>query len=257
MNNYYFLAPSLPPLVLGEKPDITFEEFSDRLRFNLKKEDLKAVELLRLNFDLHNIRALLLKKPLDPYGNLSEKELDEALLAKDHLPEYVFAFLDQFEEDKAKARSFFGLLSRYYAEEIPKQTGFLREYLVFQREMHLVLTALRAKRAHRSVERELQFEDFTDPLVAHILAQKDAQDYDPPLEYQDLKHRFDSCGPDPWEQYRTIVQYEFEKIEEMTSDPLFSLDWILGYMVRLILVNRWNLLDSEKGEEIVKSYKTG
>jgi len=257
MNNYYFIVPSLPTLVLGEKPDITFEELSARLRQNLSKQDLKAVELLRLNVDLHNIRALLSKEPLDPHGNLNEKQLDEALLAEDHLPEYVFAFLNQFEEDKEKVRHFFGLLSRYYSEEIPKQKGLLKQLLILQREMRLVIAAIRAKRSKRSIEHELQFEDFTDPIVAHILAQKDVEEYDPPLEYQDLKHNLDSCANDPWQQYRAIVQYQLAKIEEMSDYPLFSLDWILGYVARLVLIERFNGLDPEKGKQIVERYKTG
>jgi len=257
MNNYYFVAPSLPSLMLGESPEITFEELMYLLKLNLSRDDLKKVAVLRLVDDLHNIRALYLKQPIDPHGNLSEKQLDEALLVQADLPAYVFEFLEQFEENSEKARHFFGLLSRYYAEEIPRQTSFLKDLLILQREMRLVLAALRAKKMGRDIVQELQFEDFTDPLVAHILAQKDAEDYDPPLEYQDLKHNLQGCGDDPLHQYRTIVSYEFDKIEEMTGYPLFSLDWILGYMVRLMLVEHWDGLDEERGKEIVEGYKTG
>lgn len=257
MKNYYFVAPSLPPLVLGEIPEITFEELMERLQLNLSAEDLKKVSTLRLVIDLQNIRSLYLEQPLDPHGNLLEKELDEALLAQDHLPEYVFEFLGQFEETKEKARHFFGLLSYYYAEEIPKQSGFLKKFLIFQREIHLVLSALRAKKTGRDILEELQFEDFTDPFVAHILAQRDLDDYDPPLEYQELKSLLERCGNAPFEQHRAVVQFEFEKIEEMTGYPLFSLDWILGYIAQLMLVERWNKLDDQKGQDILNRYKTG
>lgn len=257
MKNYYFVAPSLPPLALGEVPEITFEELVARLKLSLSQEDWEKVVVLRLSIDLHNIRALYSKQPLDSRGNLSEKELDEALLVEDHLPSYVFEFLGQFEKNKEKVRHFFGLLSRYYAEEIPKRTGFLKQLLIFQRGMRLVLAAIRAKKAKRDILIELQFEDFTDPLAADILAQRDREEYEPPLEFQDLAQKIQSCGEDPWEQYRTVVLYEFEKIEEMTGYPLFSIDWILGYLVRLILVERWNELSEEKGKEIVDRYKIG
>lgn len=257
MHNYYFVAPSLPPLILGERPEITFEELMYRLQLNLSKEDLEKVATIRRMIDLQNIRDLYLQKPLDPRGNLNEKELDEALLIQDFLPEYVFDFLGQFEETKEKARHYSGLLARYFREEIEKSTGFLKNFLVFERELRLVLTALRAKKLHRDLARELQFEDFTDPMVAHILAQKDIEDYVPPLEFQDLKEQLQLHENNPWEQYRIIMKYEFDHIDEMTGYPLFSLDWILGYVARLLLVEKWLELDEIQAKEVLERYKNG
>src|SRR5690349_14016178 len=118
MRNYYFLVPSLPPLHLGEKPDITFDAFAARLEMSLRKGDLKKTRVLRRFVDIYNIRSLLLEEPIDPRGNLNEKELDEALLIKNVLPEYVFDFLDQFEKPLDRIRHFSGLLARYFAREI-------------------------------------------------------------------------------------------------------------------------------------------
>lgn len=257
MKNYYFVAPSLPPLVLGQAPEITFEEVMHRLRLNLSKEDLRQVEILRLAIDLFNIRAHYSNQPLDPRGNLNEKELDDALLAEADLPQYVFEFLDQFEAVSEKVRHFFGLLSRYYTEEIARSKGFLRELLKFQRELRLVLAAFRAKRLKRDVLKEFQFEDFTDPLVAHILAQRDMESYEPPIEYQDLKTKLIAAGEDPLEQHKAVIEYELDKIEEMSGYPLFSLAWVLGYVARLLLVERYYQLDSARGKDIVDKYKTG
>ncbi|MFI5334726.1 MAG: DUF2764 family protein, partial [Chlamydiales bacterium] len=139
MGNYYFLAGSLPPLVLGQKPDITFEELTSRLKINLSKRDFAKVKTLLLFTDLQNIRALLVEEPIDPRGNLDEKELDEALLIRNILPEYVFDFFDQYENLTDRVRNFFGLLSRYFTNEIPQQTGFLHQYLSFEREWRLVM----------------------------------------------------------------------------------------------------------------------
>jgi len=119
------------------------------------------------------------------------------------------------------------------------------------------MAALRAKKTGRDIVKEFQFEDFTDPMIAHILAQKDMDDYDPPIEFQDLKQALHACGDDPWEQYKAVIKYEFDSIEEMTGYPLFSLDWIVGYVARLMLVEHYSQLDAEKGGEIVEKYKTG
>jgi len=215
---------------------------------------MEKVRVFRLFIDLNNIRALFLEEPIDPRGNLTEKELDEALLIHNILPDYVFDFLDQYDEATEKIRHFSGLLSFYFKEEIPKQTGFLKKYLQFERDWRLVVLALRAKQLKRDVIDELQFEDFSDSLVAQILAQKDADRYEPPQEYLEIKDLLASCGSDPWQKHKVFAAWRFHKIEEMVDHPLFSIDWILSYMAQLLIVEDWNELDEQKGRMILDTF---
>lgn len=257
MGNYYFAAPSLPAITLGEKPELSFEELYIRLQLNLSKEDFKKVEVLRRFVDLENIRRLYLEQPVDQRGNLSEKELDEALLIQDILPQYVFDFLNQFEEKKEKLRHFFGVLSAFFREEMPKEEGFLKRYLTFERDLRLVLLGIRSKKIPTDLTFQLQFEDLSDPIVALILAQKDTDDFDPPQEFIELKERLRACGNDPWQQFQTVAHYRFEKIEELGSYFLFSIDWILSYVARLMIAEKWVELDEEQGKSKIIKYKTG
>lgn len=254
MANNYFLAASLPPLVLGERPDITFDELIWRIGMNLKGEDLKKTQVFRRWIDLNNIRALYLEDSIDPRGNLSEKELDQALLLKDDLPEYVFDFLDQFETVQQKLHYFPGLLSAYFREEQAQEKGFLQHYLEFEWSWRLVLMAIQAKEIGRDVARELQFEDLKDPLVIHILAQKDMPSYEPPMEFVSLKEKYLACGPDPWQQFKEIMSWRFKQIENLIQKPLFSIDWILSYMAQLLIIEEWNDLDRAKGEVILEAF---
>jgi hypothetical protein len=251
MTNYYFLAASLPPLVLGEVPDITFTELSLRLEINLTKEDFKKTVVLRRFIDLLNIRALFLEEPIDNRGNLTEKELDEALLIRDILPEYVFDFLDRYESPMEKVRYFPALVVRFFLEEIPQQEGFVRRYLEFERAWRLVLLALRAKSLGRDVMKELQFEDVHSPIVAQIIAQRDAERYEPPAEYEEVRELLISCGSDPLLQHKVFAEWRFRKVEEMVDTPLFSIDWILAYMARLLILESINELDEKKGKMIM------
>lgn len=257
MGNYYFLAASLPPLAIGEVPEISFEELADRLEMNLSKKDLEKTVVLRRLVDLFNIRAFLLKEPIDPRGNLDEKELDEALLQREGLPGYVYDFLDRYEGMHDRLAHFSELFTFYFAEEIKKQSGFLKQYLTFEREWRLVLLALRSKRTGRDPARELLFEDFSDPIVAQILAQKDAEDYEPPVEYRPLKELILSCQEDPWLLHVSLGKYRFEKVEELVEKPLFTIDWILGYTAQLLMIEHWNELNQTKGMAILESFKQG
>ncbi len=257
MRNYYFVVPSLPPLSIGDRPEITFEEFKTRMEVSLSKADLEKTKVLRRFVDICNIRALLMEETVDPRGNLNEKELDEALLGRFSLPDYVFEFLDQFEKVADKIRNFSGLLAAFFNAEISRQKDFLRSYLIFERECRLVLLALRAKQLGRDVARELQFEDPTDPLVAQILAQKDSGSYDPPAEYGDLKELIASCYADPWLENKAFAAYRFKKIGEMAEGKLFSIDQILCYMAQLMIIENLIELDAEKGNMILDTFKSG
>jgi uncharacterized protein DUF2764 len=257
MKNYYFLVPSLPPLSLKDKPEMSFERLAANLEIGLTKEDLEKTRTLRRFVDINNIRSLLLEERIDSRGNLNEKELDEALLVKNILPQYVFDFLDQYEKAADRIKNFSGLLSWYFSMEIPKASGFLQRYLIFERECRLVLLALRAKQLKRDVVKELQFEDFNDPFVAGILAQKDAESYEPPEEYKELKELLASCYGDPWLENRVFAEYRFKKIDEMAEQQLFSIDQILAYMAKLMIVEYLFELDKERGKLILDTFKAG
>ena len=238
-------------------PDISFEEIKSRLEINLSRRDYEKTQVLRLFFDLNNIRSLMQEEEIDPRGNLTEKELDEALLIRNILPSYVFDFLDQYATVEEKVKNFPALIERYYTEEIERQKGFLQTYLKFERDLRLVLTGYRAKKQKRDVMRELQFEDPQDSIVADILAQKDAATYDPPEEFRDLIELMRGCGPDPWEQHRVFAEYRFRKIGGMAELEIFSIDAILAYLAQLMIVEQWNEMDEVRGKMVLDTFKGG
>jgi hypothetical protein len=252
MANYYFLVTALPPLSLGAKPEISFKELKDLLVLNLSAGDLKEVEKLLRGVDLYNIRALWLGLPLDERGNFNAKDLEEALLVQEALPSYLIDYLERYESNQDRIRYFSSLFTSLYRDELAKLKGFNLKYYRFEREMRLVLTALRAKRQGRDLIRELQFEDPTEPFVAQIIAQKDANDYVPPQEYEELKTLFMDNVSEPLKLYQAILQYRFDKIEEMIENQDFSIDRILSYVARLMIVESLADLDTENGKLAVE-----
>ncbi|MBX9922674.1 MAG: DUF2764 domain-containing protein [Rhabdochlamydiaceae bacterium] len=255
MGNYYYLAASLPPLEFPLATEASFASLQNALELNLSKEDLEKVKKLRLFVDLTNIRLFLQEEEIDPRGNLKEKELEEALLSETMLPEYVFDFLKEHETLSEKLKNFSSLLAQFFREEIPKQTGFLREFFEFERQWRLVVLAMRAKKMRRDFAQELQFEDLHDPFVMQILAQKDTDTYEPPLEYQELSDLFQACGPDPWQQNKSLASYRFMKIQEIMSTLPFSMEWILAYLAQLMIIEQWNELNAAKGRALLDTFK--
>lgn len=252
---YYFAYAALPPIALGLKPEMSFNEAREMLKLNLSVKDLHQIDLLVRQIDLYNLRALWLGVSLDEWddkGNYSAQELEESLLVTERLPEYLIDFLEKYDSTEARLRHFPSLFSSLYREEV--YDGFLKAYFQMEREIWLILTVLRSKAFGRDLSRELQFEDPHDPFVAEILAQKDMEEFSPPREFEDLKALFVDNISDPQKLNLAMLQYRFSKLEELEeqSKP-FSLDQILGYLARLILVEDWQGLDWKKGQEILEN----
>lgn len=252
MNRYAFILASQPAIQIGVKPDVSFKEMEELLAMNLAASERKKVfELLQL-VDIDNIKAFWLGLPLIERGTMSAKELEEALLVKDFLPSFVIDFLDRYETTEQRLHEFPQLYAKLYQEIASESEGFIRSYYQKEREIRLVLLALRAKKTGRDVVRELQFEDLTDPLVMQILAQKDASDYAPPQEYEKLKEIFLKYSKEPMKLHRELLQYRFDAILDLEDDYLsFSINRILGFLARFMIVDMWNQLNEEKGLDLI------
>lgn len=249
---YYFLVLSLPPISLNAPPEISFKEMMEMVGLNVTSHDLEKIRLLLAPIDLYNIRALWMGLALDEKGNFSATELEELLLVEDEsLPGYLLDFLDRYEKTEDRLTYFSSLLASLYSSQEKNSQGFLKKFYQFEREMRLVLTALRAKRIGRDIVRELQFEDPFDPFVALILAQKDASDFMPPVEFEDLKSLFVENSSEPEALHRALLEYRFEKIGEMSGQTSFSIDQVLSYIARFLIVDGWFRLDREKGQIVV------
>jgi hypothetical protein len=253
MARYYFLLTSLPPLEIGQPVEMSFEQLKAMLELNLTEEDMEKVRQFISYIDLRNLRALWMKEPLDPRGSIGEKQFEEALLIKDFLPSFVFDFLDRYETVKDRLHYFSYLYFRFFNEQLSKG-GFLEEFFKEEKEMRLIMTALRAKEAKRDILKELQFEDPNDPLVMQILSQKDMDDYEPPRDYERIKAIYKEFHRDPKKLALAFLEYRFETILELESRyPMFSIDQLLGYMARLFLVENWNALDERQGKALINS----
>ncbi len=244
---YYFAISSFPPLSLGTRPALSYEEVRTMLSMNLIEWDMEKVKLMQRLVDIRNIRALWLGQPLDPRGNFGEKDLEEALLVRDPFPAFVGDFLDRYESVEERLRYFSSLYVSLYAESSEELNGFLKEYFQLEREVRLCLAALRAKDMDHDLAYELQFEDPTDPFVAFLLAQKESGDVIVPQEYEDLKTAFMENSSDPKKLYRAILAFRIAKIEDLEALKTFSMDQILGYLARLAIVEDWASLDDDQG----------
>lgn len=254
-DKYYFVASLLPELVIGHVPALGFFELKEILRVNLSEEDKKKVRHFLRLIDLENLRALWAHEPHDPRGNLTREELEKALenqewSDEEPFPEYLIDFLDKYESKEERVRHF-SLVMTDFLVEGSLEEGFLGAYFAFERELRLVLTAFRAKKLGRNLDEELQYEDPYDPFIAELLAQKEAKTFEPPFDFLDLRERLEFNQDLPLELHLALSEYRFMRIVELSEGEFFSIDRILSYMARLLLVEKWLELDQQAGIKVI------
>jgi len=250
---YYFLTSSFPELSLKDAPTISFEDLKHRFQLNLAKGDYEKLKRLRMFIDIQNLRLMWLLHPIDTRGNLTIKELESALLAHDFFPEYVFDFLRRHEEVNYRLVHFPYLISKFFQEEALENHSFLTHYFKMERELRLIFTALRAKQMKRDIVYELQYEDPKDDLVAYILAQKDMDNFEAPQEYAEIVQLFHRYQADPLRLHKHLIEYKIKRLDEMTSLIPFSIDSVLAYTAKLMLIEDWHALDQEEGDKALES----
>lgn len=253
MSRYYFVGASLPSLSIDFPPELSYQELILLFEENFSKGDLEKVAVVRRYYDLYNIRSLMKEEVLSLKGNYDRNELEERLLTYQDLPGYVGEFLDVYDTPQKRIRYFSYLLVHYFRMEKEGRSGFLGKWLDFERKTRIVLVALRAKTFQKDVVEELQFEDPDDDLVADVLAQKDAHSYTPPEDFLELKAIYEQYKEEPLELNQKIQQWRFEQVAKMEGEDVFSLDHLLGYLVRLVIVEKWFELNKEKGLKIIDS----
>lgn len=257
MTEYYFLASLLPLLEIGHVPALGFVEFKELLDQNLSFSDQITVRHFLRFIDLENVRAFWSGESFDPRGNVKEDEMEQALLnvqwpVGEEFPAYLQEYLEKYHSTEDRLKHFPILMSQFLTHNIEYgENDFIRRYFQFQRDMRLVIVGFRAKKLHKDIAVELQYEDPTDSIVAQILAQRDANIYEPPFEYKELKPIFEEYTDSPLDLHKALYEYQFNHIIELWGGEIFTIERLLSYLTRLILCERWLELDVQKGIKVI------
>jgi hypothetical protein len=254
MAAYYFFDTLLPPLQIGKAPEMSWAEFCDLARQNLSPQDLKQLEALRLWYDLQNLRQLWTELPLQPFGNLDQEGLEAAVATGTLWSPPVDDFLFAYKETDARLFHLPELLTQYLETLREKAKGFLKWLGEFERQLRLVLVALRARAQGLDLVEAFRFEDPRDPFVAFLIAQKSNERIMPPLGFEEVDRLWQHYQHEPLQLAEGLLKFKMTAIEEAFRDRRFTLDHVLGYAQRLILIEQMWLGDQQKAQAVVNGW---
>ncbi|KPK32701.1 MAG: hypothetical protein AMS24_03355 [Chlamydiae bacterium SM23_39] len=252
MKKYYFLCCFFPVLNWQVKPELSFFELDRILRWHLSDKDKSLLKIFKQYVDIKNIKALLENLRLDPRSNLDEKGLDQSFLVGDFFPYLVFDFLKKYTGKEDRITNFASLLSNFLNYQIDNtKSPFLSFYFKMEREIRIVLSALRAKELKKDIVKELFFEDPRDPFINFIFSQKEDESLEVPKEYLQLKELFLKNKENPKHLEIALLKFKFFKNNDEMKKYFFNIDQILGYLANLIIIEDLYFLMQHPKKEVV------
>ncbi len=246
-----FAYSSLPPPDFHSPSPITLEKFYELLDLSLTESMMKKLASLRQLIDIKNIFSFETGVMFDPKGNFQESGLRQCLLNNEDLPNYILDFLEQHSGKEDLVKHFPQLYTMFFREEITRG-GVAGEFLTFERNLILILFGFTGKRLGIDIEKYLQYEDLTDPLVTYVLLQKKSTGpFIFPYEYKDLEDRINQTGADPMKQYISIAAYRFNHYKAIFEDNACSFKAICAYMMCLWVLDEKAAMDEKLGRKVL------
>ncbi|MGB5990016.1 MAG: DUF2764 family protein [Marinifilaceae bacterium] len=251
-NNYYCLIAGLPDLIADDnKVPFMISDFREELLLYLSKGDLKLIDLFFLQEDNKTLLSLLHKgeAELSIVANFSPSYIEERLKEPKDLPSYMIEFINNNQSEKKKydVSDENELTWMFFDYARKSKSKFIRDFFTFEMNLRNLTTALNC----RKYDRELQKEIIGNNKFAEALRTSKLKDFglsdDFPFVERVLSF-FDNPAMIEKEKQLDLLRWDF--LDEKTTFEYFSIDKVLSFLIRLLLIERWSKLDTESGKKV-------
>lgn len=259
MGNYYCLMSGLPDINLEDtKMEVGIPELREELELSLSDKDKSIVFYFFLQNDCANV-VKLLKNPnaeISYDGNFTmEQYVDLITSAKEmnfnvhRYPAFMSEFVRSYTYNNGK-EGFFPedeILYQFYQYAIKNcPSKMVRQWYKLNLDITNILTAFLARKNGWNVSNHIQGSNE----VTEMILTNNTKDFNLTAEYdyvQDLM-RIVECE-DPVEKEKRIDVLKWQWLEENTFFNIFSIDAVFAYLCKLNMLERWDKLDVETGQE--------
>lgn len=266
--NYYCLVAGLREHTLdGDLKGFDAREVIDEIAAELSKEDGRALRGWMLFYDVCNmVNIHNHREAFSTLGNFSREELEAQMATPNELPrelaEVVALFgeaaegeIDPDDERLQRvdvSRSFASeLYAAYYRYASGSSCRFLREWCEADRNLRNITAALTARQRGFSVGDHL----IGGGEIVQQLVRSSAADFGLKGEvgYVDALIGALSENDNLIDKEHRIDMIRWSLAEDIATFDYFNIGFLLSYIVRLALVDRWAKLDQERGREMFRA----
>jgi len=270
--NYYEFIAGLPDLIFDEHKKVhTLSEFRDDLQKLLSWRDKRVVSNFYLKFDNDNLLSFLkLGEDNWRFNDLANYTQDtildmvatvkeEGCKWKRKYPNYLHTFIRTYISHEETPQFFWeDYLSTLYYNYLLNKTRnrFFKEWCEMNMNVRNVLTALSARREGIAYDYLIVGDNEVAKLLRTV--HNPAHEMVELIDYYEAIREVDAIS-DLLEKDPRIDAFLWEWMDDRTFFHYFDIEKIMVYLFKLQIIERWKLLDNEKGKEkfrnIVKALK--
>jgi len=243
---YYYLITSLPELRMDlEKLPFSRKEFNASVLENITEADAGIFNLLSLRKDNKNVINILENKgEFLPGGINGENELREKVKIRYDLPEYIYGFLsDEKMAEKLPEDRMWEMYFKYCSSK----NSFLKSYFSFDRNLRNFITCISLKKLNRGYIDKIV---GNDGFIVDSLKSSNMTDFGLGRELfysgriVEFVEQKDYLGLEDY-----CDNLRFDKIDELNRFNYFNIENILGYSIKLDIIERWTSLSDDRGDK--------
>lgn len=261
MSAYYYLVAGLPDISLEDgKLSYTISDFRAESYGDLSAKDQALIDLFYLKYDHADLLSLLKDKDAvtQGKGNFSSEDLlqliasvkeGEKLDAK--FPSYLYDFIAQYlalpADELYKAENL--LASAYYAYAMKSKNPFIASWFEFNLNINNILASFAARKYKMNVAEVI----VGDTDVCEMLRTSNARDFglSETLDYFEPLQRLVETD-DLVEREKKVDQLKWKWLEDASFFHYFTIERLFVFLLQLEMIERWVLLDKEKGSELFR-----
>lgn len=261
MSAYYYLVAGLPDISLEDgKLSYTISDFRAESYGDLSAKDQALIDLFYLKYDHADLLSLLKDKDAvtQGKGNFSSEDLLQLIASVKEgekpdakFPSYLYDFIAQYlalpADELYKAENL--LASAYYAYAMKSKNPFIASWFEFNLNINNILAAFAARKFKMNVAEVI----VGDTDVCEMLRTSNARDFglSETLDYFEPLQRLVETD-DLVEREKKVDQLKWKWLEDASFFHYFTVERLFVFLLQLEMIERWVLLDKEKGSELFR-----
>lgn len=261
MSAYYYLVAGLPDISLEDgKLSYTISDFRAESYGDLSAKDQALIDLFYLKYDHADLLSLLKDKDAvtQGKGNFSSEDLLQLIASVKEgekpdakFPSYLYDFIVQYlalpADELYKAENL--LASAYYAYAMKSKNPFIASWFEFNLNINNILAAFAARKYKMNVAEVI----VGDTDVCEMLRTSNARDFglSETLDYFEPLQRLVETD-DLVEREKKVDQLKWKWLEDASFFHYFTVERLFVFLLQLEMIERWVLLDKEKGSELFR-----
>ena len=253
---YFYIISGLPNLSLQDvQLPFSAKTFLEDLKNKMDKKDFKLVSMLYYARDNSNLLSFLFNKNniSQTEGCYSLQELKKGIERNFLLPDYMNAFIAPFKENKKLYEEAIWeakLTEKYFKTVTNTENDFLNQWMEFELNLkNLLLLMSNRKQALPVSEIVINANEVSALMKENPLTDFSTQ---PSIDFMNDVVKIIETE-NLIEREKKIDALRWKKLEEMSFFDYFTVEAILSFIIKLMIIERWAILKQGKEKVFLTS----